>query len=132
MNQRVKIIEEEDYQTCCKWWAHHGWTPLPKSFLPKRGYIAFIDDVPVFAGWLFKDETAQWAMFEWMVTNPEVHGESRASGFKALCDKVFEVCAELEVKHLMTSTNNDGLEKRLNQVGFEVSDPNMRFMIRNF
>jgi hypothetical protein len=130
MKTEVKLMDEELFEVVCGWWKKHSWPVMPRDFLPKRAYVSFVDDVPTWAGFLYKDEGSCHGMFEWAVANPDIFGEVRGVGFTALISWVCEEAERCGIKYLMSTTSSGGLEKRLEREGFFVTDRNVQWMVR--
>ncbi len=132
MNVEVKKIGDEEYKIIENWWTQRKWPKIPKDMLPERGYISFVDGEPIFAGWVYKDETSNYGMFEWGVSSPSADPKARGVGFKALMDHVFQCAFESGVRHLLTFTNSEKFVSRLEGCGFNVADQDVRLLVVNF
>lgn len=121
----IKQFDNELYQTICSWWQSHKWPILPQETLPKRGYVAFIGEKPIIAGFLLKYEDSHMGVFTFPVANPEANHDERTVAFKELIDHVSKVSEEIGIKALITPTNNKSFGNRLEINGFKKHDENV-------
>lgn len=126
----IQQIDDSLYQTICSWWIAHNWPVLPKEMLPKRGYMAFLGEKPIIAGFLYKDETSAFGMMEWMISNPDSSREQRDESFKELIKHVQEVSKEIGVRFLFTTTSKESLINRYKDAGFLVSDQSVTHLTK--
>ncbi len=71
MNVRP-IDLDADYAEVSTWWESHGFTVVPRVFLPKIGVMVLGDDgTRLCAGWVYMDSSSPVTWFEWVVTNPK-------------------------------------------------------------
>jgi hypothetical protein len=128
----IKQIDDDLYQTVCTWWVARGWPELPQGFLPKRGYVAFVGEKPIIAGFLYKDETSYFGMMEWIVAAPDASKEEKTIGFNELCEHISQVAKNAGVKLLMTAVNNPSLQQRYENNGFNPTDTGMTHLQKVF
>ncbi len=113
MNTTVLNIWSEGlYPLLKEWWEVHGFPIQNPQHLPPDGFMSFVDNEPVFAGFLFKDPCANWGYLAPITCNPEVHGEKRDIGFKALLDTTHAVAKSRGIVSVLITTNNKSLIDR--------------------
>lgn len=131
MTVRVDRFEaNKHYDTVKAWWAEQQWPTIPLSHLSEQGFVSYVDDVPAAAGWLYMTDSA-FAIFEFLVANPEVRREPRAKAIEALIEKVKANADGLGFTSIFMSVTNQSLVKRLEARGFKVTDKNMTNLIHN-
>lgn len=121
----ITPINDALYEIICGWWKAYGWPILPKELLPKRGYVAFIDEKPIIAGFILKDMDIPFGVFAYPTANPEASYEERTIGFSKLLAHVYEVSREIGLRHLMVAANNKSLCQRYLDNGFLKCDENV-------
>lgn len=126
----IKSINDDLYKLICTWWEAHSWPALPQELLPKRGYVIYINEKPVIAGFVYKDETSGFGMLEWIVSNPESTKEERDEGFRELVAHVESVGREIGIKFLFTYANHVSLIQKYQSNGFMVVDQNNTHLIK--
>lgn len=119
---------ETEYPIVCDWWKSHSWPAMPLDHLPPLGFMASVDGIPAAAGWLYQTDSA-FCIFEWIVANPEVRREKRAAALDALIQQAKTAAAEMGFKSIYMSIKHEGLLKRLEGFGFEVTDKGMNSLI---
>ena len=109
---------DKHYELLETWWRGYDWEPVPKDGLPPSGFVAYKEDQPLAAGFLY-DTDSPWALIEWIVGNPESKKQDRRDAV----DKVMEgliVIAELKgKKYIHSVTRHKGLIKTYTKHGFE-------------
>lgn len=118
-------IDKKYYDIVSKWWQTHGWPALPKNVLPKRAYISVINEKPLIAGFLYKDDSSSLGMLEWIVANPDADYSEKTVGFNELITHIDNVCKNDKILFVLASTNNKSLKERYLKNGFIESDQNM-------
>ena len=78
-SMKTRPYSDEDYETVCRWWAEHGWNPVPREFLP----VGVIVD-GVAAGFLYEAKGVAYGMAEWIVANPENTAKESFHGVDAV------------------------------------------------
>lgn len=70
---KTRPIElDQDYSEVCVWWEGHGFSIVPRVFLPKIGVMVVNDDgQKLAAGWIYMDSSSPVTWLEWCVTNPK-------------------------------------------------------------
>lgn len=112
------------YDTICDWWDDKSFPILPISFL-NRGYVSTINDKPIFAGFLLKDESMPVGFFTFFASNPEAVETEKSDSFKELSFHVEKLSKDLGITILVTPTNNQSLSNRLLKEGFKIGDQNI-------
>lgn len=109
----IRQIDDELYQVVCDWWRVHEWPIMERRLLPRRGFVSFVGEKPIMAGFLYKDETADFGMFDFLVSNPESSRDERDTAFNFLVDKVEKEAKESGITLLFTVSSHQGFTKRL-------------------
>lgn len=126
----IKLIGSSYYSILCNWWQSHGWPAIPKELLSSRGYISCLNEKPIIAGFLYKDETSTFGMMEWIIANPESTQEERTVAFKELVDHVVEEAGKIGVKFMFTVVKSDSLKNRFLENGFNITETQMTHLGR--
>ena len=125
----IKYSQLEHYDIISQWWKAHNWPVIPQDHLPKCGYIVYMQDTPIIAGFVYKTDSA-FCLFEFIVANPEITGIKRSMAFDFLVEAVVEYSIEIGAKSLFISATNEGLMKKLQKNSFIKTDTNMTNFIR--
>jgi len=128
-NSFVYVLGENDFEVFYSWCDAHQFPKLPRSILSSRGYMAFIEDKPIIAGFLYKDETSGFCLVEWVVSNPNSSSEEREEGLKELINQLRVEAKKLGGIILYTMVQNVNLIQRYLNNGFQVTDQNMTHLI---
>jgi hypothetical protein len=108
---------ELDYECLKQWWIGHKWQPVPKNFLPSRGWM-----VPgVCAGFLYSTDS-DIGMMEWVVSNPSAPPRKIYEGLQALVAHIQKEAQNDGYKALFTYIKNDALERLYASQGFQPTD----------
>jgi len=81
MKNKLKFrpLEEEDYETICKWWDFWFKRSLPKEFLPddgKSGFMIEKNNQLVACGFLYITNS-KVAFLGWVISNPKYKQKDR-------------------------------------------------------
>lgn len=124
MNVEIKDIDDELFEIYRGWLASHSWPDAPRPLFPEIGKMAFFDDVPVIAGWVYRDKSSALSMMEYVVKNPEVHKDIVKVGFNALVDALANASRETGAKlmNMVVEEKRTGFRERLKSVGFSENE----------
>ena len=125
----IKSIDDPLYLLLTEWWTKHKWPVIPKPFLPKTGYMAFVGEKPIVAAFLYKTDSSM-GILEWYVSNPDSTYEERTAAMNELLEKVFETARTLGIQAIFTSCTNKSLISRLTAHGFGITDTEMTNLIK--
>lgn len=117
----IKKFTKKDHALLKKWWDLYKWPAIPLHFLPD-GFIAYVDDKPVIAGFLYIPKKGSISWFEWIIGNPFVSKEKREAGFKILLKSILKLAKKNKKTHIMTGSNNKTFLKKLESSGFIKTD----------
>lgn len=126
----IKQIDDNLYGVICGWWAARGWPVLPKESLPKTGYIAFIEEKPIAAGFILKFEEIPIGMLEWIVSDPDTSHKERSEAISELMDHMISESKNIGIRILGASISNMRLKEKYLQKGFLVSDEAVSLLVR--
>lgn len=119
---RIELFDpQKHYETVCQWWAAQGWPKLPLTHLPQTGVIVFSGDSPAAAGWIYKTDSA-YCWLEYIVANPDVRGEARASAISTLVSSAKCIAKVMGFQSCIMWLENESLAKRISAHGFEPTD----------
>lgn len=90
-----------------------------KKTLPKVGYIAFIDNMPVAAGFLRRLEPC-YAHLDTLCSNAYCGSLLRHEGIKLVVDSLIEDAKRLKLKGIVAFTKDVGTLERAKTLGFHV------------
>src|SRR5262245_1369230 len=121
---KVRPIDEEIYQTISQWWQARQWPTIPRSSLPKSGFMGFIDGKPILAAYLYATDS-DIGLFEWVISAPDSKPEERDAAFQAVAESIFEKAKEKGLRALFSYTSQPNLSKRFLRVGFIKTDDNI-------
>lgn len=119
---------EDHYEMVGEWWKAQKWPVLPLTHLSSIGAVAYVDGVPVVAGWLFQTDSA-WCLLEFIVANPEVRRGARSQGFDALFTWAKAAAIAGGFKNIFSSVSSDPLIKRYVDNGFQITDRKMTNLV---
>lgn len=114
----IKLIDEKEYNIIKEWGVPKNYTFLPFEIMPKRGFISYIKDVPVFACWMYITDDGLLGFIAYPIYNPDSDNIARGLAFDELFKKFEEIKIEENVKCFFTTTNNASLLGRLINYGF--------------
>jgi hypothetical protein len=117
------------YRTVAAWWSSHSWEPLPISMLSKTGYVAYKDDTPVAASWLYKTDSSI-AILDWYISDPEAAWEDRQEAIQAMIDAGSKDAKEMGFHVVLSFSQNKRLGEKLENSGFKETDNNMTHYIK--
>lgn len=120
-----KIDLEKDLPEISVWWVEQNWTPIPKSLLPKTGFI--IDNYA--AGFLYTTDS-DFGVMEWIIANPNTKKEIRREALDLLIKALLEEADNKNIKAIFTSAEHKGLIERYKKHGFKITDRNMTNLVR--
>ena len=126
----ARDYEDYDYEVIKDWWIGHNWNAIPIDFLPRTGVVVEDEDSMYCAVWIYADSTSPRGMMEWLVTNPENKPRESVKAINLILKAVLEKAVYMDLKALMTSVNNKGLIKMYNKYQFNVTDTDMKNMLR--
>src|SRR3990167_5705734 len=121
----IRQIDDDLYQTICSWWKDRGAQAIPRDILPRRGYVVVEDGRPIIAGFLCKEETANFWMLEWIVSNPSSTKEEIMRCFPELTAHVREAAKASGARFVYTTTNRPRLIEKLTAAGFKIDCDNI-------
>ena len=130
MTTTVRFEADLHYNKISSWWKAQNWPVIPLSHLADIGIVSCVDEKPIAAGWLYRTDSA-FCVFEWIVADPEVRGETRDLALGHLISSGKDLAKELGFQSIFMSVRNQSLIGRLTKAGFKVSDENMTNLIYN-
>lgn len=116
----IKSITPETYEIVVDWWQRHNFHVIPYEMLPKRGYISYIDEMPIAAGFLYipEDDDGKIAFSCWYVRNPAATPADVDLGFTELGAHIQKVCKEKGIWGCFTFTGVPALIDRLEALDY--------------
>jgi hypothetical protein len=119
---------DSDYADIRAWWgARPGWSPIPAEMLPRTGAIVEAAGEKLCAGFLYADGCM--GVLEWIVSNPEASPIRRVRAVEALIDTLLGIAWKIGVRRILSTTNNEALERLLVKHGFQVTERNVTLLI---
>ena len=117
------------YPLVADWWQARGETPIPRDFLPRLGWVAFVDQVATVAAWAVMSNSHGVAYLEWLVSNPEnaVHS---SQGFNNLLDAASRTLVALNYNVLFASTTDTRAVKVAMRLGFTVVEEHVTHLAK--
>ncbi len=129
----IRKINDKLFAIFQDWCRSQGWPQAPRELFPSRGYIAFIGEKPVIAGWLYRDPDSAYSMMEYVVANPDSSHEDRSICFHELAEHIFEEARASGAKlmHMAIARDKDEtFGRRLEAEGFEATDRNVTLYLK--
>lgn len=120
----------KDYSDVSAWWMAQNWPVLPKEYLAENGFIAELDNEKVAAAWMLQLGKTPIYMFEWLVGNPNVNWEIRAKGIETLINDMCDLSKKDGAQVILGICKNERLITKLNAIGFENDNSDMKFLMR--
>lgn len=121
----IREYKPSDYENIKEWWKGHQWTPPTQGMLPATG--AIVEGYCV--GFLYKTDS-EFAMFEFIVSNPNTSKEERSKALDLLIDTLVVEANKQGFKYIFTTSNHERLIERLVAHDFIVSDKNVTHVVR--
>ncbi len=126
MSEIRMVQRDEDYEMLASWWTGHGWPAVPKHILPPLGIIA--DNIA--AGWLYMDNGGTGVcMMEWLVTDPKVSPIATVRALRVVVDFLKSEASRMDYGVMLTTCNQEGLARLLENKGFQRTDTGMIHLI---
>jgi hypothetical protein len=134
MELKVRILQDEDWDTLCGWWdSWPKWVNPPKSFLPdngKGGLMVEKNGKPIVAGFLYLTNSDA-VLLEWIVSDPEYRDKDRKQALELLITSAENTCKALGKVHMFTIGRNKHLIETHKKLGW-TADPDPSYeMIKN-
>ena len=86
--------------------------------LPKIGYIAYLGKHPIAAGFLRRVEGG-YAQLDTLVSNAHFGSQIRHKGIEMVVDTLLQDAKDLKLHGVIGFTNDPGILKRANSIGFK-------------
>ncbi len=112
----------EFYPILCDWWKLQKWPVIPTSWLPRRGYVAFVNDKPALAAFLAKEESCKLGMLEFLVGNPALEPAEREAAAEELFPHIVKEAGGAGVEALWAVSSHESFTKKLAKYGFMTAD----------
>ena len=109
---------DEHYEILTDWWKKQDWTPVPIDGLSKTGLVAYNEDEPLAAAFLYDTDSA-WALLEWIVGNPDSEKKIKREAIGKIIDGLVVFAQLKNKKYIHTVTRHKGLLKIYEDHGFE-------------
>lgn len=128
---KVRILQQEDYETLCDWWTWHRF-PIPhKDFLPQNGTGGIMvtkDGTNICAGFIyFTNSKLAWA--EYVVSNPDYRESDRQEAIIHLIATLTDLARKKGYKAVFTSLKNQSLIQYYEACGYTKGSNNTTEMI---
>lgn len=124
---KIELVDNENYKILEKWWLGHNWPPVPRSMLPKIGFI--VNDTV--AGFIYTTDS-EICIIEWIISDPESHKIKRKESLDFLLKLLCDTAKDLGFKACFTYAKNGGLMQSLEKIGYEKTDEQMTHFIKRF
>lgn len=108
----LEMLKSQDYQ---------GLTDIEMKTLPKCGYIAFLKNQPIAAGFLRRVEPS-FAQLDTFATNAYFGSIIRHKGLVLVVDALLADAKQMKLTGVLAFTGDEGIEKRAKDIGFHVVD----------
>ena len=126
----IKEIGDEELVFVKEWGeGKNPFTILPKYLLPD-GLIAYVDDKPVVAGFMYVTTDKAMGFIAFIICNPDSDAIARGKAFPELLEGFNAKAKELGVQFLFTTTNNASLTNRLRNDGFIECDTDVVHLLK--
>lgn len=122
----IRRYDPSDFETLKAWWDRHGFAGMQPEMLPRIGFVV----EGICAGFVYQTDSA-WALFEWVVSNPESEKESRRAGLDLLIEAAIHESRELGFKLLFSTIKHPALIKRYENHGFIATDRDQVSLVRS-
>jgi len=130
----VRILNENDWDTLCKWWEKWpDWVNPPKSFLPNNGTGGLMvekNKKPIIAGFIYLTNSDA-VLLEWIVSDPDYREKDRKDALKLLITSAENACKELGKKHMFTIGRNTNLINTHKELGWTVDNSSSYEITKN-
>lgn len=126
-------LEENDYDTLCKWWKDWRWKPPSRQMLPENGthgIIVSCSGDEVCAGFLYYTNSGI-CFIEYVISNFEIkHRKMRKEAIKLLIQLLSSVAKNEGYVLAFTFTGSKPLQETFKQAGFFEGTTNSTEMIK--
>ncbi len=134
MELKARILQDEDWDTLCKWWnSWPKWVNPPKSFLPdngKGGLMVEKNGKPIVAGFLYLTNSDA-VLLEWIVSDPEYRDKDRKQALELLITSAEDTCKALGKVHMFSIGRNKHLIETHKKLGWTVDSEPSHELIKN-
>tara|TARA_R110001606_G_C14897358_1_gene593521 strand:- start:89 stop:496 length:408 start_codon:yes stop_codon:yes gene_type:complete len=134
MELKARILQDEDWDTLCKWWnSWPKWVNPPKSFLPdngKGGLMVEKNGKPIVAGFLYLTNSDA-VLLEWIVSDPEYRDKDRKQALELLITSAEDTCRALGKVHMFSIGRNKHLIETHKKLGWTVDSEPSHELIKN-
>lgn len=123
MQYKLRRITEEDVPEVSRWFESISWDMPPvEGALPRDGFLAFKNNIPVACGFLYLTGTAI-SFVQWTNTNPNVGDKEQAEGLSFIIETMKDIVAAIEppVKSIVIMTKSEKFATKLKSLGFRTN-----------
>lgn len=134
MNKKFvfRFLNENDYNTICRWWKWWRWPVLPKEILPdngKGGYMVEKNGIPIVSGFLYFTNS-KVALLEWIVSNPDYRESDRKEAIETLINNIEYSCKKLDIKYIFSIGRNKPLIDIHEKLGWNIDKKTSKEIIK--
>ncbi len=110
LSKLIEMLKDQNYA---------GLDEMQMQYLPKIGYMAFLEKVPVAAGFLRRVEGNLVGQIDGLTSNPHLGSIIRHKAINLIVDQLIEDAKTLKLKGLYAFTLDCSVSKRAVETGFQ-------------
>jgi hypothetical protein len=129
METKLEKVNETHLSMLNSWAESFSLPPMPSSFLPKNGFLVYVDNIPVMAGFLYLTDSSI-AFLENFISNPVSNKDQRRLAISKMLEASVLYAKEKSYTALYARSSLPSLLSTLEDSGFQEVTTNCSLMIR--
>lgn len=115
----IRLIDlEKDYELLASWWTAREHYVILKDMLSPFGMIAYKEEKPIAAVWLYPSLGSPWAMIRFPIANPDSSKDERQEALDLVIRSLHDLARDMKCKYVLCSTNHKGFIPKLEALGY--------------
>ena len=108
-----------------RWWAERERVPFSDSLASDYGYMAYSENNPVAAMFLYPTKGSSVCMIGWPITDPNTTKEERNLALNELFDKIHKEARLMGYKLVWSFSGVEPVQNRMIELGYVIGDQNI-------
>lgn len=113
-------------------WKSWNWEAPPKQALPNKGYVAFENDQPIAACFLYADSDSTFAFLGWTITEQSCSKLLRAKACLSVVKDTTELAKRMGKDLVIAYTQNPALVDMYKKLGMQEMEHNVTTLAVSF
>lgn len=127
----IKQFDNSMYQEIASWWTGHGCFPVPCESLPPTSAVAFWDDKPIAAAWVYLDNAVGVCLLAWPVARPDACARAKLKALNMVIDYLTKhVKEDLGYSVVISLSSVDSITRLLEHHQFTPVDKGVTATVR--